>query len=649
MITTIRKSFKSNAYKIVLWITLCAVGGVFSIVEIARNYFGTGKNWILKINNEKIFYPEFARSVADQEERLRMLKTQYGEYAELYFQLMGLKANPKDLALETLIRRTLLNQAAAKLPVSVNQEMIDEKLKDIMFIYHEISDVVPLFAWDQTLGALNTIVLSNYLRSIGLSISDLDAYVAKAIKRQALTRMVSFASYAPELELKERFIREHAPHQFSIATISAADVLNKVKNESVSDEELKNFFDMKNRQEKRYYIPEKRSASVITFQPADYGIVVTPEEIEAQYENTKTQYLEKPVQIQARRILFKVSDAAQRATVEEKAKKIHQELMQDPSRFAAVAKEISEDKESAKQGGLLPLFSKGEREQVFERAAFLLPKEGDISSLITTKEGIELVQLVSKKPQTYKPLSQVSAKIKETLFAKKFDEQFTADMRNLLQADSASIESFRKKKNGKTQLTTDLKSDNSLLARSMFKLAPHENTYFKEGQNGVLVTLTGIKESTIPEFESVKNAVKQDYIQEKAAQKTTQLLQRMKDEAGSKTLQEIKEGAVQQTSWMTKKEAQQNADLRKKSVNIDQIFQFENVGQAAVFEHDGNGYVVRLDAIKPYDETQFNEQKERIRDELDKEQNQLVTAGFIASLYRNATIVKNETQLQSAS
>ena len=105
-------------------------------------------------------------------------------------------------------------------------------------------------------------------------------------------------------------------------------------------------------------MPEKRAGIVATFHPNEYGIQVTEQDIEAYYESHKAQYLEKPVQLQVRRILFKVSDNTQRALVEEKARKVRQELVNNPSSFTAVAKEVSEDKKSAKQGGLLPVFLK---------------------------------------------------------------------------------------------------------------------------------------------------------------------------------------------------------------------------------------------------------------------------------------------------
>ena len=83
---------------------------------------------------------------------------------------------------------------------------------------------------------------------------------------------------------------------------------------------------------------------------------------------------------------------------------------------------------------------------MFEKAAFLLPKEGDISAVLTTKDGIEIVQLVSKKMPTYKPLNQVSSSIKELLVAQKFDGQFASDMRSLMGAGQEAIQEFSKRR-----------------------------------------------------------------------------------------------------------------------------------------------------------------------------------------------------------
>ena len=108
------------------------------------------------------------------------------------------------------------------------------------------------------------------------------------------------------------------------------------------------------------------------------------------------------------------------------------ELLAHPEKFASIAKENSADTKTASAGGLMPFFSKGTYDRNFERAAFTLAKEGDISAVIKTNEGYEIVQLVGKKAQTFKPLAQVAADIKDILVAKKFNEQFSRDMRTVM-------------------------------------------------------------------------------------------------------------------------------------------------------------------------------------------------------------------------
>jgi hypothetical protein len=47
MITAIRKSFKSKAYKIILWITILALAGVFSLPELLK--MGEKSSWFAKV------------------------------------------------------------------------------------------------------------------------------------------------------------------------------------------------------------------------------------------------------------------------------------------------------------------------------------------------------------------------------------------------------------------------------------------------------------------------------------------------------------------------------------------------------------------------------------------------------------------------
>ena len=122
---------------------------------------------------------------------------------------------------------------------------------------------------------------------------------------------------------------------------------------------------------------------------------------------------------------------------------IRQELMASPDSFAAKAKELSEDKETAKNGGLVPFFSKGTHDKVFEKAAFLLKNDGDISEPVVTSRGIEIIQRIAKKQAEFKPFDTVKDEIKEILIVEKFKEEFSEIMRSLIdQNNEAEFKKF---------------------------------------------------------------------------------------------------------------------------------------------------------------------------------------------------------------
>ncbi len=65
--------------------------------------------------------------------------------------------------------------------------------------------------------------------------------------------------------------------------------------------------------------------------------------------------------------------------------------------FAEMAKQHSDDKGSAKKGGELPIFGTGRMVIEFEKAAFALKNDGDISAPIQTQYGWHIIKRLSKK------------------------------------------------------------------------------------------------------------------------------------------------------------------------------------------------------------------------------------------------------------
>ncbi len=78
--------------------------------------------------------------------------------------------------------------------------------------------------------------------------------------------------------------------------------------------------------------------------------------------------------------------------------------------FGALAKELSDDKNSGQKNGELPSFGTGQMVPEFEAASFALKTVGDISQPVKTSFGWHIIKLIEK--QGVKPFDQIKAELK---------------------------------------------------------------------------------------------------------------------------------------------------------------------------------------------------------------------------------------------
>lgn len=90
----------------------------------------------------------------------------------------------------------------------------------------------------------------------------------------------------------------------------------------------------------------------------------------------------------------------------EKAKKILAEVKKDPSAFAKIAKENSEDLKSAKQGGDLGFFAANEMVQPFSKAAFA-QKPNTISNIVQSPSGYHIILVTDRMKAGQEPFAKV--------------------------------------------------------------------------------------------------------------------------------------------------------------------------------------------------------------------------------------------------
>ena len=153
--------------------------------------------------------------------------------------------------------------------------------------------------------------------------------------------------------------------------------------------------------------------------PSPQAAAVTDAEIEAYYKEHGSEF-DEPKRLRVAHVLVRVppvggSDAenAAKAKVEDVIKRAR--AGED---FGKLAREISEDKASAVQGGDLGFVGPGELVAPFEQAAFAL-KKGDVSDPVRTPFGYHAIRVLDVRDGGKTPLKDVAPKIKATLVAQK--------------------------------------------------------------------------------------------------------------------------------------------------------------------------------------------------------------------------------------
>jgi hypothetical protein len=123
---------------------------------------------------------------------------------------------------------------------------------------------------------------------------------------------------------------------------------------------------------------------------------ISDEELLALYERQQPG-----TEIRARHILLRIAPdatAADRASLLDEARDLRAQLVAGDN-FAKVAEEKSEDPGSAKQGGDLGFFSRGQMVAPFDEAAFAL-EVGEISDVVETPFGYHIIKLEERRGPT---------------------------------------------------------------------------------------------------------------------------------------------------------------------------------------------------------------------------------------------------------
>jgi len=139
-----------------------------------------------------------------------------------------------------------------------------------------------------------------------------------------------------------------------------------------------------------------------------------------------------PGELTVAHIMTVDSREAKEETAESRIKEVYNQL-QETGKFEELAREFSDDMQTAASGGKLKRFGTGGlNAPIFEEQAFALTTSGEYTAPFKSKYGWHIVKLIEKHPVTSFEENRKALKdrIKRTPRARKITEAFTSNLRN---------------------------------------------------------------------------------------------------------------------------------------------------------------------------------------------------------------------------
>lgn len=638
MIGSLRKYAQKRGLKIILWLVLFTMAGwsFVPLIRLTKRFGDTGTN-IATVGDYDISAMDFRRKYIPIVEYISQIKRAYGPQADFLLMISGLNQNPEKIALDELVQEKTVQAAADSIKTYIGKDYAEQKLNDPMFVNKYLSSIIPPQAFKN--GVLNADVLSNILKHMSISDNEFESMLQQAAERNLLTQLLQGTTYISQDMIKEEYIKSYAQKKFAILTIPMAEYLKKAQAEKPKEEDLKKYFEAN---KEKYKVQEKRNALLWSFGPEAYGISVSDKDIEDYYNRHKNNFVDKAEEIQVRRILV---------NSDKKAQEIELALKKNPTSFEQIAKKESK---AAEKGNALTI-KRGDKEPLYDRTAFALDKPNDISPIIKTTEGFEIIKLINKTPAHYKRLESVKGEIKAKLELDKFSKEFTQDAQRVLTQSKDIPNIFGKfitDKKGKESKLEHVLRDAGTKGAKLFGLNNiGDRASYQEGNRGYILELASIEQAFIPELDSVKNSVTKDYYEQKAHDALNLDMQnirkKLKTEAPKQAIQGT-QATLELTDWINPQDKDSMKQLQEKHLPIEEALALSIPKESIEHVDKSNGYIIELTEIEPIDSKKFEEKQNEIELSIYQNELQNIAQAFINNLKAVTKIEINNDMLRKA-
>ncbi|MBF0224476.1 MAG: SurA N-terminal domain-containing protein [Desulfobacterales bacterium] len=559
------------------------------------------------VNGEPISIEEFNNAYMNS---LEQMKKTFGENLnEDLIKAMDLKRQ----ALNRLISYKLFLQEANKIGLRATNSEITEKIIKM-----------PVF---QNNGKFDKKIYFNLLQRSSISPAEFEKMQAEEIVMEKFKELIFSSIKLSDIEIEEWFKWENSKIKFDYVLFEP----EKIELQA-NDEEIKTFYE----QNKNNYIGEpKIKVQFIYFNPEKYKskVQINDDEIKEYFEIHKDNF-EKPKTIEARHILIRVAEDAPNSDVEKAHTKIIDILKmakEEKQDFAELAKKYSEGP-SKDNGGSIGEFKKEDMVPSFSDAAFAL-NAGEISEPVRTPFGWHIIKVEKVNEESIKTIEdskQDIEKILKTEMSKNlaYDEAEATlelcykgdDISKIAQAKNFeyhSTEFFTRQEPPKAI------KDKAKFVSTAFNLPIMEISNIEDFDDGYYI-LQPIErqEGIIPELETIKEKVKNDFIQKKKAEAALK--------NSEEFLAELKKGESMEALCKKFNLTVKNSGFMKRGDAVPELGNETPLKDAAFSLSDKNKYPdAPIRGKQGYFVIEFKEKQESDMKELETERTKIVDSILI--------------------
>jgi parvulin-like peptidyl-prolyl isomerase len=647
IIISVRKFIKGTAGRIFMGLVFLTMFGGIGLSGIIFKFFkGNNFEGIAMVNGVEISRQLFQTTVAQEDRQISYIRQQYGKNADLYMKIMGINPNPQINAANRLIHTELDDQFAQNMDIHIAHGYLEARLADPRFLMQEAGEILPQEVFTAQ-GSLDIYAALEYLKGTG-QMPLLEKQLADKLKKQFAVLMLQSAFFVPSYAIKALYAEKKQAKKFSYQTFSLDTFLASEKTKGATDEQLKAFYNEQNKLAKRYWTPETRTATLWTFLPENFGISVEKNELDVYYnKNKSTRFVKDPLQIKVREIVFDDLAGKGLKTLTEEATMVRGKLTEDPAAFEALAKEYSSNKKTANNGGLVDFFKRGTHEKEYEKAAFKLKEDGEISPVVQVEKGFIILQRVARKDATFESFDAVKDVIEKTLLEQKFKSEFTKQANQLSRQENPqeARDSFISAHHGtKTTMSHVKKDSEDPIEQRLFALRNEgEFNAFVMNGKGIIVQLETRKKTETAPFDTVKSKVAADFYEAQATKALEAAVKESKNNVlKNKTFSPIDGGKISSTQLVKMDDEEKIKELAEIGFT-EECFNLDWQGAVLSSFSPKNGIVIRLDELEELDENDLKEKKPEILKIAFERNNSVFSQAFIASLFRTATIKVNNS------